>query len=337
MRALAVAVSLVVLGSSSVLAQPADPGPGPDYAVETLAVDGATMALSAVVALTDARLDFSGPPKRFGTFAATWYLASTAITPAVHFARRRRVGWASLGIRMGLPLLSSGIGALSYCMSTIEQGRGFADDCGDIGAPAGMIAGTAAAAAIDAYLLARPHPGNPRPPSGTWYGWQTLTLDALGLALGVYFASNPESLDNPEEMTTGPETATLNLGLGLYTIGVLGAPWIHVARGHHLRALGSFGMRAVMPALTLLPGIIGWCAGTAGSGSGSCSETGLGVGFLSGAVLAAVIDGFVLSWDDPPAAAPAPAPRSDGPPGLSLVPGLQLEPGGARLTLSSRF
>lgn len=79
-----------------------------------------------------------------------------------------------------------------------------------------------------------PPPRLPERPRRAWYGWQTLTTDAMAMAM-VLGAS--ESRD-------GKEIAYL--GLATYTFG---GPIVHLAHGNPGRAAGSLALRS-------LPGVL---------------------------------------------------------------------------------
>ncbi|HEY8073848.1 MAG TPA: hypothetical protein VIF62_07060 [Labilithrix sp.] len=68
----------------------------------------------------------------------------------------------------------------------------------------------------------------PKPEPRVWYGWETATVDAVGLGLSlVSRAAMPYCL------------ATL-----------AGAPAVHIANDHPVRALVDFGLRVVLPTST---------------------------------------------------------------------------------------
>lgn len=308
---------------------PSAPTPEPDegYAWQILAADGAAAVIATVLATTDARDDFEGPPNRAETFAGWWWMLSSAGTPAVHFAHHNPAGWASLGMRMFVPPLTSAIGALSTCMANIEDdGSGFEDDCEDNGLTGGMIIGTAGVAMFDTFLLARTRYTEPDAPQ-RWYGWQTLIVDAGGLAIGAWIGASEREPNEDGEIPSH----TIGVGAGMYTVGFLGAPFVHVAHGRGLRALGDFALRGLGVPLIILPGVLGWCAATAGSDEGACTETGVEVGLIGGSVAAAMIDAFVLGWEDEP------APPTTGPPGISWFPSFELRPNGGSVTLNATF
>ena len=154
-----------------------------------------------------------------------------------------------------------------------------------------------AAAAVVASVAAAPAAAISDAPEATaqaqvrteriWYGWQPLAGDLM--AAGVF--------------TLGAAGESGNVELAGAAIFPLAAPLIHLAHGHPLRALGSFGLRLAVPIGGFFLG-----ASVQPMFDKNCAQEelcGLGgaiIGGRAGTLVAAVIDDGVLSWDEKPAA-----------------------------------
>lgn len=105
--------------------------------------------------------------------------------PLVHFGHGNvGRGFLSLGMRAGLPL---GTAAVGFGLSSESCGSdGEADYCAGIGAVVGFLAGSLAAVAFDAGVLAR-EPAPERAPSVAWSPGFTATPDSLQLQVSGNF------------------------------------------------------------------------------------------------------------------------------------------------------
>jgi hypothetical protein len=196
-----------------------------------------------------------------------------------------------------------------------------------------------------AALLAntRPAQAEDAPPASVteWYGWQTLTIDALSIGLmGTSLASHLTPVQVPFGF----------VGLGGYT---LGAPTVHAAHKRWVLAAVDLGVRA---ASLLGGGAIGLAIGAAtepscvpakpgGSlgtdlGAGiDCGTTQAGyqvsamlVGAGIGVVAAALLDGTVLARQTLKAHADTPPP-----PAFSWAPSLAPLPSGGAAGVTGTF
>jgi hypothetical protein len=118
----------------------------------------------------------------------------------------------------------------------------------------------------------------PPPPPKThwrWYGWQTLAVDAAGL--GLSFATGYESP---------------------YVVATLaGAPLVHFAHGHQVRALVDFGARVVLP---LGIGIIASGPWDVAPADEPAKRQRFVTGAIIGALLASAFDAAVLGREEVP-------------------------------------
>src|SRR5580693_5839787 len=126
----------------------------------------------------------------------------------------------------------------------------------------------------------------------SWYGWQTLAVDAV--AAGVGFGSIGLSGDgegSPPDVYGGPA------GLTIYG---LGPPLVHVLHHRWDMALIDLGIRVGAP---LLLGAVGWgldAAANHGCGYDNICYPGLGgamVGSFLGYTAAVTVDAAVLAYD----------------------------------------
>ncbi len=140
------------------------------------------------------------------------------------------------------------------------------------------------------------------PTETTWYGWQTLTADAL--SMGALFATKGDG-------------ATVGF------VGYLaGAPIIHAAHGNVAKGAGSVGLRLALP---VIGGGIGLAAANCNGPSGVCPFEAFGFGFLGGMGAAVVIDSAALAYERRP-------PRLAG-----VLPNVVVSHGGAVVTASGSF
>ena len=250
------------------------------YGWQILVADG--LALMGGTLLAEVS-DLEGERGFGDQVSMTWALGMFG-SMALHTAHRRPLrGLAGTAPRLIIPPVASLLGIAGHCVAT-EIGNG----CAGRGARWGFAVGVGTAALVNALLLARLE-RNDR--SQGWYGSSMLILDVAGLGLGLLALARPE-----QEQEGDPMHPALVLGSGHYLVSIFGAPWVHAAHGHRLRALGSFGLRALGPGLLTAAGVTGYCA--ASGGSNGCSDRGAAFGFTLGSLLAATIDVAVLSWDE---------------------------------------
>lgn len=256
------------------------------YGAQVLAVDGAGLLAGGIAAAT---LDFSPrhEPPKLGLVAGVWYGVGAVGAPAVHYAHGNvGLGLASLGFRTLIPPLTGVFGLVGVCV-----GRGdFERDCVVDGLVGGSLVGLAGAAAIDVGLLSWDPPPRKNEPERYWYGIQTLAIDAGTLGFGAYIASTAPRTKSGQKLH--PALATW---VGAWSLGLLGGPIVHFAHGRVGAGFGSFGLRALAGPIGALPGLMGYCAATAGVRG--CTETGAAWGLVGGLVAVDLVDALVLAHE----------------------------------------
>jgi hypothetical protein len=137
----------------------------------------------------------------------------------------------------------------------------------------------------------------------SWYGWQTLTVDATAvgiLLLGAAVLTTPAPVRTlgatPESRPVAFEAASL----GVYA---LAPSVVHFMHGSVWKGLESIALRVVLPLVGIA---VGYLAGAARSSEGGASQ-GPVLGGLSGVVGAMAADAALLGWDRWQAAAAAPS------------------------------
>lgn len=148
-----------------------------------------------------------------------------------------------------------------------------------------------------------------------WYGWQTLTADALGIALMV-------TGDNSDRFTAGAVTY------------LIASPLVHAVHGRAGAALGSLGLHALGEGVALLAFMSG-CGDSYDPETGREEYTCEG-GVARGAsvlVLTSFVEAGALGWEREriPIAGPTPAPA----PSVSF--GLARRSDGFRVLVSGSF
>jgi hypothetical protein len=203
----------------------------------------------------------------------------------VHYAHGNDAGaLASFGVRLLFPPLTATIGLLENCL----KDSNFKNHCTDPGLIGGSLVGLAGVAAADALLFAREDFGRDWKGRGIRYGWQIMTVDAIGYGAGIAFAfTHPRTRAGK---TIHPALAVWTFG---YSIGVIGAPIVHFVHGEVGTGFGSFGLRLLAGPAGALPGLIGYCA--ASGGAKDCVAQGAQWGLLGGAIAASLLDAFVLA------------------------------------------
>jgi hypothetical protein len=135
------------------------------------------------------------------------------------------------------------------------------------------------------------------PMAKRWYGWQTLSLDAAALGLGLAsFASND-----------GQGTASALLGSGALSTYAFGAPALHLLRGHEGKAVMSLGLRVGVPVLAASIASIGRDEEKCSDSSpefdpAACQpqQTRMMVITAFSALAVSLADGAFIAWQSPP-------------------------------------
>jgi hypothetical protein len=285
----ALALTVATSASADPKTKPEESAPPPSatwYGLETLAVDGAGLLAGGIATAT---LDFSPrhEPPKLGLMAGVWYGVGAVGAPAVHYAHGNTgLGMASLGFRALVPPVTGFFGLIGVCV-----GRGdFEHDCVVDGYVGGTIVGLASAAAVDAGLLAWDPPPRKDEPERNWYGAQILAVDAGTLAFGAYIASSEPRTKSGQKIHPGLAT-----WVGAWSLGLLGGPIVHFVHGRVGAGFGSFGLRAIAGPLGAVPGLMGYCAATAGTRG--CTETGAAWGLVGGLVAIDLLDALVLAHE----------------------------------------
>jgi hypothetical protein len=154
-----------------------------------------------------------------------------------------------------------------------------------------------------------------------WYGWQTLTADAVPAMM--FLATVPASGEHE-----APLWITGSLAFAF------GGPAVHLANGRPLAALGSLGLRLTAPVLGL----------AVGAGNAQCEpdhdpidpgcsydDTPLIVGGLIGAAVASGVDASLIAVESQRHRRYSAQHRS------LVVPSLEVRSNGARLSLTGNF
>ncbi|MEZ4402954.1 MAG: hypothetical protein R3B06_23230 [Kofleriaceae bacterium] len=119
---------------------------------------------------------------------------------------------------------------------------------------------------------------------GTWYGWQTLGVDAV---------ADVTMVGGLVEGRHGVAVATV--GLAVYA---LGPPLVHAAHGNWGRGGVSVAMRVGGP---LVGGLVGSALCVDRTGFLRCLGSTV-IGVVAGAVVAQAVDGAVVAYEDAPSA-----------------------------------
>ena len=124
------------------------------------------------------------------------------------------------------------------------------------------------------------------PAKRSWYGWQTLGLDAAASAL--FLAA---SADDHNTALYGMSGVTF----------ALGGPIVHLAHAQWEMSLGSFGLRALTPILgAALGNHYDRCEATVADHSGGeCSAKWTITGIAIGGLAASLVDGLILAYQPP--------------------------------------
>lgn len=132
-----------------------------------------------------------------------------------------------------------------------------------------------------------------------WYGWQTLSLDAAALGLGVVSFATADS----------EETASALFAWSALSTYAFGPPAVHLLRGHEGKSLASLGLRVGVPVLAAGLASIGRderkCSSASPDFEPSVCEpqrTRMMVVTALSALLVSVVDGAFIAWRPPPKA-----------------------------------
>jgi hypothetical protein len=168
-------------------------------------------------------------------------------------------------------------------------------------------------------LLPPPSPAQPpdvdAPGDTVWYGYKLMLADAASVALVMAGAS-----------TNSDALAMTGLG-GTF----LGAPLVHAVEGRGGRAVGSLGLRLLMPIAGAA--LAGWAYDRDHRDDRECDCMGGAFAMMGGMVLgmgtAMLVDALVLGW------------RTEAPVSkhktVALIPSIAVTPGGGSLGLAGRF
>jgi hypothetical protein len=126
---------------------------------------------------------------------------------------------------------------------------------------------------------------SPAPPETRWYGWQTLTTDAVAVSLLL--------------SGVGPDANLTALEVGMGTFG-LGGPIVHVAHGRPVIAAASFLARVALPTAGYFVGeaVQNCHHETSEEDEMSCAPIGSILGGLLGVAIASGIDAAVFANED---------------------------------------
>jgi hypothetical protein len=210
---------------------------------------------------------------------------------AVHYAHdNTKRGLIALAARTLMPSTFAFGALLGGCLR-----GGYHSDCVNQWATGGATVGVVAAAAADAFGLARRMQQTELERSRRWYGAPILAIDTVGLVWGIH-CSDPERC--PSKGRRHPPIA-----LRTWATGMLGAPIVHFLHGQTRSGFLSFSLRFIAPAVPAIPAGIGYCAVT--GFRHDCFELGAQYGLLAGSLSAALFDALVLARSAPQGSATA--------------------------------
>jgi hypothetical protein len=315
MRNLVIIVALVLVTSDLHAQATADPAQAPSpvwtksvwYGYELLLMDAAALGGGVLVGTFN---DGSDRQRAGDVIASTWGFGMIG-SMAVHSAHdNAALGLAGVGMRLLLPPVMAVLGVAGQCVGTAGD-----DDCTAQGGRGGFVIGMLGATLIDSLAFGRTIPERVGAPKDerVWYGYKTLVIDGAALASSLALTvgrDHPDRTDDGARMLAFP-----------YLVGFVVSPWVHAFHGRVGTAFGSLALRALAPALGVVPGIAGYCAA---SGSETrCTKEGAVWGLFGGTLLVAAIDIGALSYETVESAksatliVPFLAPNGDG-----LVAGL---------------
>jgi hypothetical protein len=129
-----------------------------------------------------------------------------------------------------------------------------------------------------------------RPTTKSFYGWEILATGEVG---GILAASGVLLPETP--LGSAPATAAFITGMPLYA---LGGPAVHWSHGDFSKGLVSFGGNLVLPFIGGFTGRAIRCNET--NAPDDCGSRGFLTGVVVAAMIAPVVDAFVLGWEDIP-------------------------------------
>ena len=251
---------------------------------ELLIVDAAALAAGLTVALAQPFYT-SDARGAFGRGTATTMAIGTVAAPTVYWANRHEgPGAASFALRAFLPLATGFFGMTGNCFAQEFE------NCVADGFVYGTAVGVVSAALIDHLAVSRiPQ----RPHANTrWYGWQTIVADAAGMGFGLYLYLNANERGVTEE---GIVVFPLTQWLGIYFLGTLASPVIHLVHGEWQAALGALPLRLLGGPILGAGAMLGYCAAVAEKG---CANEGFSWGMMVGAIFVAAIDATLLAREE---------------------------------------
>lgn len=248
---------------------------------------------------------------RLGRGTATTLGIGLLAGPTIHWAYGHGIhGGLSAGLRALLPLLTGSFALIGLCMPNTA-----AEDCARKGMAYGTAVGTIVAAGADALLITSLSQKSVDDPT-QWYGWQTLLVDASGAGFGLFmFANANEHGVSDDGLITFPMTQWL----GIWLIGTLGAPIVHMVNGEWVSGGVSLVLRALASPALSLGGMTAYCAALAGEDG--CVGAGFSWGLMGGALFVAALDALVLARKDVEEE-PAPTSSYVGPAMVGDAPGV---------------
>lgn len=257
------------------------------FGYEIMLVDAASLAGGLLVGSANEGSD----RQQAGDVIATTYGFGMIGAFSVHAAHdNAALGLAGTSARLLLPPIGAVLGVAGNCLAVAGE-----DPCSAAGGRGGFVFGMITASLLDSLAFARAETYDPSEAvegERVWYGYQTLFIDgaALGASLALTLGrKHPDRYDDGVRMVGFP-----------YLVGFLVSPWVHAFHGRIGTAFGSFGLRALVPALGVVPGIIAACA--ASGTEPRCTKEGAMWGIFGGSLLMAAIDIGAMSFERVPPA-----------------------------------
>lgn len=164
----------------------------------------------------------------------------------------------------------------------------------------------------------------------SWYGWQTLAVDAVAMTAFVYGIER--GAGDVFTSDRGGE-AFAYAGFGGY---LLGGPVLHLIHERPGAALGSFGLRAAAPLVGMYAGtaMAGCDRGSGNAGGDLCGMEEAGIGLMIGAGAAIALDAALLARKETRSSDHRPRPSAQRP---RLSPGVVVTAERRALVLAGSF